>query len=469
MLPCRAALILAMLACAPASWLVSWPAAGQQPVEEVPPQHLAACGATRHPQLPQRWGATFLMAPFGEDQLVLAGIVHDGAIPAMRARLHGLARGSADILVAGSRTFLLSTDNGRIAECRDIGDTGWRSPPADWLGRKAQCVGSGPVAETAVDWWKAPSSPPLANWLWFDGPDRAPFRLMFGKPDDSLSPLSLFAFSYRVRFEALQETDLAAALAFCRARPRREHGGGREALRRTISAMAQSATREDAEIRRLMPELEADCAGRPLPRWPDEFGLATLMTPIDVHHDPLPAEVLYRWGSRSQRTRMSLPPSGADRAEDALLIGPMGYGVTHGRNGRTSCTWPQPGAVRPDWTTAGSCSCEAVINGTTPITPYGPTQIVRCPMTAPRVVWTWYTLEGRPIVFMETASGSERGALLTLADYYAWMPGHRAADEAFARPAQCAPAPAAFRPPGHAPRSGRQPCVPCHLGAASPR
>jgi hypothetical protein len=467
MLPRRAAPILVTLV----GWLVSGPAPAQPSAAEVPQQHLAACAASGHPQLPQRWGATFLMAPFGEDQLVLAELVHDGAIPAMRARLHGLAHGSADILVAGARTYVLTADGGRLTECRDLGDTGWRPPPADWLARKAQCVGSGPVAETMVDWWKAPSSPPpLANWFWLDGSDRAPFRLMVVKPDDSLGPLGLFAFSYRVRFEALRETDLAAALAFCRARPRRdEPGGGREALRRTISAMAQSATREDAEIGRLMPELAADCAGQPLPRWPDDFALAALMTPIDIRHDPLPAEVLYGWGSRSQRTRMSLPPSASDRAEDALLIGPMGYGVTHGRNGRTSCSWPQPGAVRPDWTAAGACSCEAVINGTTAITPYGPTQILRCPMTAPRVVWTWYTLEGRPVVFMETSSGSERGALLTLADYYTWMPRHRASEAAFARPAQCAAAPAAFRPAGHRPRSGRQPCVPCHLGAASPQ
>jgi hypothetical protein len=450
--PVMLALILAALA--------SRPAVAEQPGDDVPLPHLAACVGSQHPQLPPRWGATFLMAPFTQDQLVLAEIMHDGAIPAMRARLHGLAHGSADILVADRQTWLLTTDDGHIADCRDIGDSGWRPPPADWLARKAQCVGSGPVAETPVDWWKAPTSPaPLANWFWFDSADRTPFRLMYVRPDESLAPLSLFAFSYRIRFETLRETDLAEAVAFCRARPSKASGETRENLRQTIATMAQSSSRADAELKRLMPELEGQCAGRPLPHWPDDFGLATLMTPIDMHHDPLPTEVLYRWGLKAQRTRMSLPPAASDRAEEALLIGPIGYGITHPRIGSPSCTWPQPGAVRPDWTESGSCSCEAVINGKTSITPYGPTQILRCPMTAPRVAWTWYTLEGRPIVFMETSSGSERGALLTLADYYTWMPGHHAADSAFAKPAQCTPSPD-YRPS----RSEREPCLPCHLG-----
>lgn len=454
--PVALALILVMLAPFPA-------AAGDQPGEDLPLPRLAACVSAEHPRLPQRWGATFLMAPFTKDQLVLAEIAHDGTIPAMRVRLHGIAHGSADILVTGRRTYLLTADDGgRIADCQDVGDTGWRPLPADWLGRQAQCTGSGPVAETPVEWWKAPSSAaPLANWFWFDSAGRMPFRLMFVRPDESLAPFSLFAFTYRVRLETPEGTGLADAVGFCRDHPRPGPDGGGGAVRQVIAAMAQSPSRSDAEIKRLMPELEEGCGGRPLAHWPDGFGLATLMTPIDIHHDPLPTEVLYRWDLKSQRTRMSMPPQAPDRLEDALLIGPMGYGVTHRRKGAPRCGGPLPGAVRPDWTTAGSCSCEAVINGTTPITPYGATEILRCPMTAPRVLWTWYTLTGRPIVFMETSAGSERGALLTLADYYAWMPGHQAADAAFAKPAQCTPTPQPSR-------SELGPCVTCHLGGDQP-
>jgi hypothetical protein len=436
------------------------PAAAQ--AADVPLPHLSACIAAERPQLPQRWGATFLMAPFTAAQLVLAEIVHDGSVPATRARLYGLAHGTVDILVAGRRTYLLTTEEGRLGDCRAIGDTGARPPPSDWLGRKAQCVGSAPVAETAAEWWKAPASqPPLANWFWFAGADRTPLRLMFVSADLSLFPLSLFAFSYRVRFEARSTIDLADAVAFCRART--QPVGVPVALADTIAAMEQAGSRADIEIKRLMPEL-ATCAGHPLPRWPDDFAMATLMTPIDMHHAPLAAEVLYRWGLRSQRTRILFPPATREHSEDVLLIGSTGYGVTHRRSGGPTCAGPQPGAVRPDWTATGSCSCQAVIDGTTALTPYGPSQILRCPMTAPRVVWTWYTLDGRPIVFMETASGHERGALLTLADYYAWMPDHRSADASFAKPKQC------VRPPSdRSARAPLRPCLPCHLGNEADR
>jgi hypothetical protein len=280
------------------------PAAAQ--AADVPLPHLSACIAAARPQLPQRWRATFLMAPFTAAQLVLAEIVHDSSVPATHARLYGLAHGAVDVLVAGRHTYLLATEEGRLSDCRDIGDTGARPLPSDWLGREAQCVGSAPVAETAAEWWKAPASPPpLANWFWFAGADRTPLRLMFVRSNSSLFPLSLFALSYRVGFEGRSTTDLADAVAFCRART--QHVGAPVALADTIAAMEQAGSRADIEIKRLMPELAA-CAGRPLPRWPDDFAMATLMTPIDMQHAPLPAEVLYRWGLRSQRTPSCFRP-----------------------------------------------------------------------------------------------------------------------------------------------------------------
>jgi hypothetical protein len=65
---------------------------------------------------------------------------------------------------------------------------------------------------------------------------------------------------------------------------------------------------------------------------------------------------------------------------------------------------------------------------------------------------------------METASGHERGALLTLADYYAWLPDHRSAEASFAKPKQCMQSPS-DRPA----RSPLRPCLPCHLGNEADR
>jgi hypothetical protein len=438
---------------------------GEEPAATLPLPQLAQCGSASHPLLPAKWRAVFLMAPFAKAQLVLADIVVDNAMPAMRARLFGVKHGSTDLLVLGEQTYLLSGEggDGHRSGCRRLGDTGWRPLPRDWLGARAQCVGATPVAETPVDWWKVPTTaPPLTNWMWLKKSDGTPHRLMFVKPDETLAPLSLHAFNHQVRFESLAESDLAADAALCRATDLSPRRKAREALREAIAGMARAPSRADDEIKRLMPELDADCAGTPLPRWPDHFGVTTFMTSLDVRYTPFPTEVLYNWDLKAQRTRMFFPPAASTSAEDALLIGPNGYDVSHHRAGRLTCDGPQPGVLRPDWPVAGACTCEARITGTTPLTPYGSSQIVNCPMTAPRVLWTWYADDGRPMVFMETAFGAERGRVLTLADYYTWMPGHAAPEAAFAKPAQCR---SVERRAQSASSPDEQPCSGCHLGA----
>src|SRR5437588_7987386 len=79
--------------------------AGQdlRPLQSLP--QLAACTSTVHPQLPQQWRATYLMAPFTMGQLVLSEIVHDAWLAATRITLHGVKRGSADFLVIGDKTY----------------------------------------------------------------------------------------------------------------------------------------------------------------------------------------------------------------------------------------------------------------------------------------------------------------------------------------------------------------------------
>src|SRR5919205_3298129 len=74
-----------------------------QPVQPVP--EFPACRSTAHPQLPQHWRATYLMAPFTTGQLVLAEIVHDDALAATRIKLYGIRRGAADFLVTDNTTY----------------------------------------------------------------------------------------------------------------------------------------------------------------------------------------------------------------------------------------------------------------------------------------------------------------------------------------------------------------------------
>ena len=63
------------------------------------PPKMLACSSTKHPTLPEKWRASYLMAPFNSAQLVLAEIEHDSDLNATHAKLHGLKRGSLDLLV----------------------------------------------------------------------------------------------------------------------------------------------------------------------------------------------------------------------------------------------------------------------------------------------------------------------------------------------------------------------------------
>ena len=146
-----------------------------RPLQRLP--EFPACRSTAHPQLPQHWRATYLMAPFTTGQLVLAEIVHDASLAATRITLHGVKRGTADFLVTGSTTYELASDGDAVTGCRGLGDTGWRPLSQDWLTAQSQCSGSTPILGTPADWWKTPIDPaPSTYWIWYKRADGTPFR-----------------------------------------------------------------------------------------------------------------------------------------------------------------------------------------------------------------------------------------------------------------------------------------------------
>src|SRR5215510_3358304 len=426
---------------------------------------LVSCQRTSHPELPLRWRGIFLMLPFNKAQLMLSDIVYDGSIPAMQIRLHGVRSGSADFLVLGNKTYVLR-EEGSNHECRELGDTGWTPLPRDWLAKSAQCVGSATIVETPVDWWKTPTdSAPLTDWIWFKSTDRSPFRLLFQKPSLSLSIMSSYAMSYQVSFDPLSQSDLSVLAESCRHAKRETQQSPRRALRAVLDAMDLSPWRASAEIKRLLPELDLDCSKAPRPVWPHSFGMTMFLTPLNFHSNPFPTEVRYDWKSRAQRTRMFWPADSPILNEDVLMVEAQGFSVTRKRAGGVQCMAALPGTPRPNWISEAPCACEAVINGTTALTPYGPVQILRCPATEPRMFWAWYTFEGRPMMFMVTpSSGDEPTALITLADYYAWVPGFLSEPSVFQRPAQCRTA----QITGHR-RPTNEPCRLCHLTPNAPR
>jgi len=425
------------------------------------------CRNDSHPLLPSKWRGVFLMAPFTPTQLVLSEFFHDGTLPATLVNLYGVRSGSIALFVIGNKTYALSGNRSDLS-CEELGDARWLPLPRDLLAEGAQCVGSAPISETSVEWWKIPIQPaPLADWVWFKASDRTPFRLLFEHPGDHLAVLSSFAFSYQVSFESLAETNLATIAASCARARRAMH---LTAMHGVLDAMRRSRSRADAEIKRLFPEIDVGCP--PMhPRWPDALGMTMFLTPLNIGYNPVPAEVLYSWKLRAQRTRMFWPADSPFVNDDALMLAAHGYSVIRKRTGAVQCIPSLPGTPRPEWLREAPCSCEATIDAATPLTPYGPVQILRCPATPPRLFWTWHTAAGRPMTFMVTPSrGDEPTALITLADYYAWVPGYASDESAFARPTECGNLPLRSRtnlgPPGAQPA---EPCGRCHLTPDKPR
>jgi len=457
----RVSLLLCLLLAASASAAT---AEEQTPILPLP--QLRQCQATARPLLPKKWQGTFLMAPFTNAQLAISDIVHDDELHATRMKVYGLRSGALDLFIQGDKTYALHSDGQQITDCEDLGDTGWRPLPRDWLAPQSQCVGSAPLGETEVDWWKTPIAPaPASYWVWYKQSDQTPLRLVFQSANDRLGILSQHALSYQVRFNPVPRTDLAAAATACRAAKKPAEN---RTLHERLAAMSQAPTRANHAIEQLMPELAATCSAAPLPTWPDQLAITGLMTPFDSNESPYPTEVLYDWSVQSQRSRVFFPPGSPNTAQDALMLGPHGYNVSNLRGRGPVCAPVLPGTVRPDWPVRAPCSCEAEIAGGTPLTPYGTTRVLACPLASPRAAWAWYSASGRPTLFMVTSlPGDEGFGLFAALDYRDWLPGHQVARSVFAKPQHCPLPPA---PPGKAaPAAAPSHCATCHLGAPASR
>jgi len=434
--------------------LIGETALAQQTTPILSLPQLSECKARTHPQLPVKWRAVFLMAPFTNAQLVLAEIVYDGSLPGMRVKLYGLRGGALDLFVAGSDTYEFTALEEQ--PCEKLGDTGWRPLPADWLLAQSKCVGAAPLGNSDVDWWKTPIAPrPSSYWIWYHSSDQTPFRLAFQSASDRLAPLSRYALSYQLRFEARPDVDLGPIIRACQ-NAKQVGPGGTGGLDQRL-ATALTGDRASKEIEQLAPELAA-CPTTPLPTWPDKLAITGLMTPWDADENPYGTEVFYDWTSRAQRTRVFPYSRARFRVQDALLLGRRGYNVTYRQQAGPTCKPVLPGALRPDWPSQGSCRCEAMLTANSALTPHGTTRIFTCPLASPRAAWVWYALDGRPTSFAVTSLPGDQGfGLFAVLDYRDWLPGQKAPAMAFKEPSQCR----AHDVSVHADTSR---CSTCHLG-----
>jgi len=446
--------------------LVVWATGAPAQTPALPLPTLSKCSTESHPQLPQKWRAIFLLTPFSNTQLVLGNFAYDGSHKAMRASLYGLKRGTLDLFVQGNNTFALVSRGSKIVGCEHLGDTGWRSLPQDWLNTESQCAGSGPLAETTVDWWKTPIEPkPSTYWIWYKTSEQTPFRLVFPFPNDQLAVLGEFALSYQVSFDKAGSVDLSEPMAACKVAASTMPDAAKQTPRERIKAMSLAAGTPSEEVKRLLPQISA-CPSASLPHWPDRVALTGWMTPFDFNEMPYQTEVLYDWTIPAQRSRIYFPPQSSSSVQDALMLGAGGYNVTHYRQHASTCRGLLPGTIRPDWAQRAPCSCEAVIDGNTTLTPYGSTRVISCPLASPRAAWAWYTLGDRPMTFAVTSLlGDEGSGLFAVLDYRDWVPGAASITRsAFEEPAHCRPPSLARSAAGQQPDDARRQCSTCHMG-----
>ena len=76
------------------------------------PPTLTPCGSTTPPNLPQKFHAVALLTPFNNSQLVVADILYDWSVQAMRITTYGLERGYADFLYTSDGYYILDSSNG---------------------------------------------------------------------------------------------------------------------------------------------------------------------------------------------------------------------------------------------------------------------------------------------------------------------------------------------------------------------
>jgi hypothetical protein len=380
------------------------------------------------------------MMPFSQGQLDVGDFEYDGALPAMRATVYGLESGAVDLLITKNDTYLLDGPYRAPTHCTSLGPK-LRLPAAQWLSSQSVCVGESPIATKPVQWWQSPGFDPARYW--FTADTRLPWRSLF--LSRSLDPAIIgdYAMTYFPTFTPLPKTGLAALQDFCASAAK---SGNAEQLGATPTARELMAIRNKAaeaereeRIGALIPGLSHKACSQMSPaQWPDRFIMTAVVTPISLNDAPYPTLIYYDWSGAQTLLVMPFhdyPPS----LQGILsLKNRIGYRlkISHSAVKPSACKPDLPGIVRPDWMKAASCKCRGVLKGNAALSPDGETQILSCPIKKqqPRIMWSWYTTKGQPIVFMEAAPKS--GGVM-LADYRDWVPGQTGQARDFELPQAC--------------------------------
>jgi hypothetical protein len=272
---------------------------------------------------------------------------------------------------------------------------------------------------------------------------------MFPTRTAELAVIGDYGATYFPTFTPVTETKLTRLRDFCIAKARKASDAAAAATT-ARDLMALSNDIPEAErakrIQTLIPGLSrrACSANSKPPQWPHQFLMTAILSPIQFRWTPLPTMLYYDWDDAGTLVGLmhearTMPPA---LELEAVLTKGVGYGIERGPSGGFACAAATPGAVRPEWMTAANCDCKGVIDHNSAFGPNETSVIRACPVRGEglHVNWSWYTTEGRPILFTEPEA---MGLGLNVADYLRWAPGAKMDKDAFELPKLCTAAGAA--------------------------
>jgi hypothetical protein len=395
---------------------------------------LTTCNPATPPKLPDRWRAVGLMMPLLDGELDVGEFVYDSTLPAMRATVYGLESGAADLLITNDATYLLEGPHDSPRRCVSLGRK-LRPPESQWLERDARCVGEAPLAERQVQWWQVSGFDPARYWFTTD--THLPWRSSFVRRSLNPAIIGDYAMTYFPTFTALPETDLPALRDMCAASAEHQDTDSPTPTARDLMRFANpdALAEREQRIAQLIPGLSHGACPRMHPaRWPDRFVATAMVTPIQMTEAPYSSMMYYDWNDA--HALVVLPFQGNPPVLQGLISLREHVGYRQRFAGRGVCAAVLPGAVKPDWMTAASCKCRAVVEGNSPLSPGTDSQILSCPikLQGQRVMWNWYTSAERPVMFMEA---QPEGGGVMLADYHDWLPGQAVPSKNFDLPNAC--------------------------------
>ncbi len=395
------------------------------PVSLPPLRNKNACrDSSKRIMWPTVWNATVLITPFDDGDLYTAIVEFRDDIHTIYVRVYG-PNGEViwDFLNIKDKTYTVHKNT--CSESSDGQQTGWTTPGRDWfaLYDKCECVGGQNISGMETVAWSC-SKYKIRDWYWVHVDDGSAWRIFFNNKTNPIG-LPVLGNYTMAHFSSYGEevNNLNAAFALCTSESQRRLFNSKKLVKSTFL-------------------LNAECPNDFLfPDWPVFFHMTSTMIPVTLNNgEPLPAQVIYDWERKSQRTIMCelSQAYNANMTPDKTYIY---YENLANHSIQCDSAVLSFGPPRPNWMTQDDCICKGIIKNNPSLSPYPDTFIAVCPVSEGRVFWTWFAHKDKhflPLLFFETETPPEEGTGLALADYHTIYQGTVMIDlEDFEVPAKC--------------------------------